>query len=225
MYQEKNQFNNQSQMMGQPIYQGQPQMMNQPNYQGQPQMMNQPNYQGQPQMMNQPNYQIPNQNYQIPNQAVANNMYARPMLNYASTGSRIGAYLLDSLIPFGVSILLFIIILVINLIIVANNGAVSPFLTFIQYCLTIIITFCGIFFYRGLTDAKGSSIGRKATKTIVVHEDGSPITTGQSFLRQFVKSLLDGTGVIPLINVILLFTDAKKQTLVDKIMKTVVIYK
>lgn len=182
-------------------------------------------FNNQPQMMNQINYQRQNQNFQIPNPAAGNNMFVRPMFNYASAGSRIGAFLLDSLIPFVAAIILFIMIFIIEIIIMAYGGADSSFLTFIQYCLTIIISFCGIFFYRGLTDAKGRSIGRKATKTIVVHEDGSSITTGQSFLRQFIKCLLDGTGVIPLINVILLFTDGKRQTLVDKIMKTVVIYK
>ncbi len=177
---------------------------------------NQFSYQGQQQMMNQQYYQ---------NQMSYNNMYSFSKLNYASAGARIGAYLLDSLIPFIVAMILFAIIIVINLIGVANGGAASSILMFIQYTFSVIISLCGIYFYRGLTDAKGSSIGRKVTKTIVVNENGTPITIGQAFLRQFIRSLLDGTGIIPIINVILLFTDAKKQTVIDKIMKTVVIYK
>ena len=70
-------------------------------------------------------------------------------------------------------------------------------------------------------------MGRKVTKTILVNEDGSEVSVGISFLRQILKALLSSVscGITFIVDFILVISDKKNQTLADKILKTVVVYK
>ena len=146
-------------------------------------------------------------------------------LRYAGFGVRLGAYLLDILALIGKAALAFVILTLLNVIINLITGQRIEFLGTLRIILPILIIYLGIFVYRGRKDSKGSTFGRKKTNIIVLNEDGTNITTGKSFLRQLLCILLNGTGILTIINIILILTDEKKQTIADKILKTVVVYK
>ena len=145
-------------------------------------------------------------------------------LRYAGFGSRLGAYLIDGLVLFVIAAILFAI-LVFSSIFLKPTGGMKVVVLFLQYVLTILICLLGMPLYRGIKDPKGKTLGRKVTKTILVNEDGSEVSVGMSFLRQLLRSLISSVGITVIVDFILILTDEKSQTLADKILKTVVVYK
>ncbi len=142
---------------------------------------------------------------------------------YAGFGARAGAYLLDSMIMIFLGCIIFVIFFVIRTL--ANNetikSVISIFVLFVPY---FVILF-GILLYRGIKDPEGKTLGRKVTKTIVINENGTMLKVSTSILRQFLSGIINGTLILFVVNVILILSDSKHQTLTDKIMKTVVVYK
>ena len=159
-----------------------------------------------------------------PNNAVQNiNQNNNNVVKYASFGSRAGAYLLDSLMLGLLASVMFVVFTILRMFI--SNETVSSTVLLLQVAVPWMIILFGTIFYRGLKDPEGKTLGRKVTKIIVVKENGSKLEVSASVLRQFLSCIINGTGFLFLVNVILLFSDSKRQTLTDKIMKTVVVYK
>ena len=146
-------------------------------------------------------------------------------LEYAGFGTRLAAYLFDVLAIMGKAILAFLVatLLVIGLKMAA--GIDSAALKVIQYFLPMFVCIFGMFFYRGRKDPKGKTLGRKITRTVVVKEDGSEISKGLSFLRQFLQTIFTGTFILLVINIVLIIADKEKQSLTDKVLGTVVVFK
>jgi uncharacterized RDD family membrane protein YckC len=131
--------------------------------------------------------------------------------SYASWGARVGAYLIDSLIA-GVPYLIFVGIGA------AIGGSFGTVLTVVGALLAFGISVYNRWILAGQT---GQSYGRKALGIRLVGEQtGQPIGGGMAFVRDiahFVDSLICYIGwLFPL-------WDDKKQTIGDKIVKTVVV--
>lgn len=166
---------------------------------------------------------------QGPTQTSANNVQTSE-LNIASSGSRIGATLLDGLVIGGISILLFILPLIIRLLChsytnLQDDSIIMSLLSTIQFIIPMMLIFFGMILYRGIKDPTGATLGRKTTHTTVVKNDGSNISTGLSFARQFVGAIINFTEIGLLVNFIMILADEKHQTLTDKIFNTYVIKK
>ena len=146
-------------------------------------------------------------------------------LEYAGFGTRLAAYLFDVLAIMGKAIIAFVLLIFIGIGIHAATGSNSNVIKAIQYFLPIFICIFGMFFYRGRKDPEGRTLGRKITKTVVLKEDGSKISKGTSFLRQFLQTVFTGTFILLVINIVLMLADKKKQSLTDKVLGTVVVYK
>ena len=131
--------------------------------------------------------------------------------------------MLDSMIMIFLGCIIFVIFFVIRTLV--NNetikSVISIFVLFVPY---FVILF-GILLYRGIKDPEGKTLGRKVTKTVVINENGTMLKVSTSILRQFLSGIINGTLILFVVNVILILSDSKHQTLTDKIMKTVVVYK
>ncbi len=137
-------------------------------------------------------------------------MYAQPPL--AGWGSRLGAILVDQLIIAGVP---YLILFGIGS---AIGGGTGTFFTFLGGLWMLFTSIYNRWYLSGKT---GQSWGRKALGIRLIGEQtGRPIGGGMAFIRDiahFVDSIICYIGwLFPL-------WDAKKQTLADKIVKTVVI--
>lgn len=135
--------------------------------------------------------------------------------SYASWGRRVGAYLVDSLTTLPTSLLATVL---------GSDGTDANGLPvynmwyYIFTLLTVAIWGYNRWYQAGKT---GQSWGRKALGIRMVSEaTGQPIGPGMAFVRDLahiVDSIICGIGYLfPL-------WDAKKQTIADKLVKTVVI--
>ncbi|MGI5242517.1 RDD family protein [Dactylosporangium sp. CA-139066] len=126
-------------------------------------------------------------------------------MNYANWIQRVGAYIVD-IIPFAV-------IAGIGGAVDSNQGAVF----WIFYLIGIVY----LAFNRWYLGGQGASIGKKALGLrLIAEQTGQPLGMGMAFLRDlchFVDSIICYIGwLFPL-------WDAKRQTIADKIVKSVVL--
>ncbi|AGZ41717.1 RDD family protein [Actinoplanes friuliensis] len=140
---------------------------------------------------------------------------AAPAVNYASWVQRVGGYLIDMLCvaPFS--------ILAVTLGRDTDEATGLPTfnaLYFVFVLLALVVSGYNRWFQAGKT---GQSWGRKALGIRLVSEQtGQPIGAGMAFVRDlahFIDSIICYIGwLFPL-------WDAKKQTIADKLIKTVVV--
>jgi uncharacterized RDD family membrane protein YckC len=131
--------------------------------------------------------------------------------NYADWITRVGAYLIDYA-PVVVVWVLFAII----------AGAIgSAVFTVILYLLAAIGTIGYWVYNRWILGGQGQTLGKKQLKIKLVSEEtGEPIGTLNAFIRD-ICHIVD--GIICDIGYLFPLWDPKRQTLADKIMKTVVV--
>ncbi|GGN82671.1 hypothetical protein GCM10010112_60300 [Actinoplanes lobatus] len=139
--------------------------------------------------------------------------YGGPAVNYANWGQRVGAYLIDGIItaPFGI------------LASTLGQGTdenglptVNAFYWIFQL-LAFVVSGYNRWYLAGKT---GQSWGKKALGlTLVDVNSGQPIGAGKAFLRDLAH-IID--GLICLIGYLFPLWDAKRQTIADKIVSTVV---
>ncbi len=91
-------------------------------------------------------------------------------------------------------------------------------LSLLLNCLWTIAFFA---YYILLEGNSGQTLGKKVVKIKVVKEDGSPITMGDSVIRNLLR-IVDGL-VFYLVGAILVWSNPAKQRLGDKLAKTKVI--
>ena len=99
----------------------------------------------------------------------------------------------------------------------------STVLDIIRYIIFIMICSCGYLVYRAANEKNGNTIGRRATKTLVLDEKNNSITISTSILRTLVGYIISTTGIGNIINLILLCTDKERRSIEDRIFKTKVI--
>jgi uncharacterized RDD family membrane protein YckC len=150
-----------------------------------------------------------------PNEAFSTQAYGAPAVNYAPWLSRVGNYLIDGLVtaPFALLAVLF----------GRGTDAETGLPTFnALYWVFVLLGIALSGYNRWYLGGKtGQSWGRKALGIRLVGEQtGQPIGVGMAFARDLahiVDSIICNIGFLfPL-------WDAKKQTLADKIVKTVVV--
>lgn len=141
--------------------------------------------------------------------------YAAPSVDYASWISRVGAYLIDALIVAPFSVL--------ALVLGRGTDEVTGLPTF--NALYFVFTLLGLIvsgynrWYQG--GKTGQSWGRKALGIRLVGEQtGQPIGPGMAFVRDLAHVV---DALICYIGFLFPLWDAKKQTLADKIVKTLVV--
>jgi|ERR1017187_4742286 uncharacterized RDD family membrane protein YckC len=126
-----------------------------------------------------------------------------PASQYSDWIHRVGAYLID-FIPYG--ILIFI---------GAITGHTSIYLLFVLIGLGYVV------YNRWILGGQGQTIGKKALGMKLLSEQtGQPIGTLNAFLRDICHFV---DGIICYVGYLFPLWDAKRQTLADKIMKTVVV--
>jgi uncharacterized RDD family membrane protein YckC len=138
-------------------------------------------------------------------------------LDYAPSGTRVGAYILDAIILFAFNMGFGFIIGLVS----ATSGAGSPaqLLPILLVFVELLIAVC----YEGIMVGKyGGTLGKLALKIKVVNADGSPVGYGRAFGRYFAKLL---SGMICLIGFIIAFFDKEKRALHDRICNTRVVMK
>ena len=92
----------------------------------------------------------------------------------------------------------------------------------INIFIIIALTF-GYLVYRTINEKTGNTIGRKATRTLVLDDEYEKIKVSTSLLRTLITSIINGTGIGFVVNIILMSTDKEKKGIQDKIFKTMVI--
>ncbi|MGI5212895.1 RDD family protein [Plantactinospora sp. CA-290183] len=138
-------------------------------------------------------------------------------MNYASWGIRVGANLIDGLVllPFAILAGVFA-----GFSMDAETGQVSnpnP-LYYVFILLMFLLNAYNRWYLAGKT---GQSWGKKATGiSLVAEATGQPIGVGKAFLRELAHFV---DGIICYIGYLFPIWDAKKQTIGDKIMSTVVV--
>ena len=135
----------------------------------------------------------------------------------ASVFKRICADIIDQFI---VIILVCAVYIAVSMVFVFVN---SDVLRIIINIVAIIALSFGNILYRTYNERTGNTIGRKATKTLVLNNEHDQIEVTTALLRTLVASIINGTGIGFIVNVILISTDKDKKGLEDKIFNTEVI--
>jgi uncharacterized RDD family membrane protein YckC len=126
-----------------------------------------------------------------------------PASQYSDWIHRVGSYLID-IIPYAAIIFI---------------GAITGSTTI--YYLFLLIALGYLVYNRFILGGQGQSLGKKVVGTKLVSElTGQPIGTLNAFLRDICHFV---DGIICYVGFLFPLWDAKRQTLADKIMKTVVI--
>jgi uncharacterized RDD family membrane protein YckC len=136
------------------------------------------------------------------------------MMAYRGVGIRFVAVLIDSVI---LGIVFGILSAVSGGVDMAGGGATAKLNggpAFLFYVLALA-------YYVVLEKSWGATLGKKAVGIRVVQEDGSPITWGQSVLRNLLR-IIDGLFVY-LVGAIFVWTSDTKQRLGDRVAKTYVV--
>jgi uncharacterized RDD family membrane protein YckC len=134
-----------------------------------------------------------------------------PTYAYSDWITRVGAYLIDSVPVIAIWIVLGILAAIIN------SAAVAILLYLVAAAGTVAFQV----YNRWILGGQGQSLGKKALGMMLLSEEtGQPIGTLNAFLRDichFVDAIICYVGFLfPL-------WDAKRQTIADKIMRTVVV--
>lgn len=129
-------------------------------------------------------------------------------IQLASLGSRIGAYIIDTLIIF-----VLMIIIMIPIVAVQYDASLADLLG--------ILIFFGYFILLEGPLGKGRTIGKRVLKLRVVKKDQSMIGYGASFVRNILR-LIDGIFLY-IIGMILISSSDLNQRLGDRAVDTIVI--
>jgi uncharacterized RDD family membrane protein YckC len=134
-------------------------------------------------------------------------------MNLASWFQRVGAYLVDAIpsailaglaVAFGTT--------------TNDDGTKS---IGVMYYVFILLALGWVIYNRWILGGQGASIGKKALGLRLIKEEtGQPIGAGMAFLRD-IAHFVD--GIICYIGYLFPLWDAKRQTLADKIVKTLVV--
>jgi uncharacterized RDD family membrane protein YckC len=137
--------------------------------------------------------------------------YGAPVLQYASWIQRVGAYLLDAL--------LFVPFYIVALVVARTLENIAGILILlVVYLVAAVVVIYNRSFQGGRT---GQSWGKKVVGLRLVSEvTGQPIGAGMAFARD-IAHVFD--AVVCYVGFLFPLWDAKRQTLSDKIVKTVVI--
>jgi uncharacterized RDD family membrane protein YckC len=142
--------------------------------------------------------------------------YTPAAATYANWLQRVGAYLVDSIIagiPAGIGAAIFAA--------TSTNGKPSSAGTAIYIVLLLVSLGLSVYNRWILAGRTGQSWGKKALGIRLVGlETGQPIGGGMAFVRDLAH-IVD--GIICYIGFLFPLWDAKRQTLADKIVKTVVV--
>jgi uncharacterized RDD family membrane protein YckC len=144
---------------------------------------------------------------------------AAPALEYVGVGRRLVAVVIDGLI---LGVVNWLILLVFHSGTVTNvNGAMSYNASGPGVALAYIIP---LVYYIVLEAMMGGTLGKLALGIRVVKLDGSPISWGESVIRNLLR-IIDGIpAFIPyLLGAIFVWTSPTKQRLGDRVAKTVVV--
>jgi uncharacterized RDD family membrane protein YckC len=136
------------------------------------------------------------------------------LMAYRGVGIRFVAVLIDSVI---LGIVFGILSAVSGGVDMAGGGATAK-LNGGPALLFYVLAFA---YYVVLEKSWGATLGKKAVGIRVVQEDGSPITWGQSVLRNLLR-IIDGLFVY-LVGAIFVWTSDTKQRLGDRVAKTYVV--
>ncbi len=145
---------------------------------------------------------------------------------YAHWGLRLGAYVLDGLIAFGVMLPLYLVGFVFLSIDTDPYGEVEggPLtIVGVLFCFASLALYIGFLFWNfGIRQGRtGQSLGKQVLSIRVVRNDGLPLGTWLSIGRLLLFSVL--TSCTCYINALWPLWDERKQALHDKVVDTVVI--
>jgi uncharacterized RDD family membrane protein YckC len=179
-----------------------------------------------------PGYQPPPPpGYQPPQQPYGATPQASPWGEYASWWSRVGAAILDSLI----TLLVICLPLIVGAIIAFKDAETDPITDEITggvEPLGIVIMVLGGLLYIGFeiwnrgirVGTKGQSLGKQVVGIRVAKDaDGQLLGAGGGFLRWLMTFVLSLVSCVGLLDVLWPLWDAKKQTLHDKVVGSVVL--
>ena len=134
-----------------------------------------------------------------------------PAYQYSEWITRVGAYLID-----GAPVLVGWIVLVILAVAVGNTV-----FTVLLYLILVAGSIAWGVYNRWILGGQGQTLGKKQLNIMLVSEQtGQPIGTLNAFLRDICHFV---DGIICYVGYLFPLWDAKRQTLADKIMGTVVI--
>ena len=134
-----------------------------------------------------------------------------PPVAYSDWITRVGAYLIDAAPIIGGYIVAAI------LAVIVHSGGFAVFL----YFLVVAGGLGWTVYNRWIMGGQGQSLGKRVLKVRLVSEEtGQPVGTLNAFIRD-IAHIVD--SIICDIGYLFPLWDAKRQTLADKIMKTVVI--
>jgi uncharacterized RDD family membrane protein YckC len=146
----------------------------------------------------------------------------RPLAEY---GDRVIAYLIDALIAFALTIPGTLMVILATAPAWDGNGTANGGLIFLGVLLILLGSLVAIWNQGWTQGATGQSWGKRARRIRLVAEmGGSPIGGGLGLVRYLIRNILSGiTGVYWLVTVLFPLWDDKRQTLEDKMLKTVVV--
>ena len=142
-------------------------------------------------------------------------------VEYANFGKRLGAYLLDSLLMFGIAILLFLVMTIL-IFILGILGVDNIFGLRFLYFIIYLLIFFGQPFYCVIAEngKKKRTWGKRVMGIIVKNENNEPMSWGKSLLRCALKLVIPFGSFISMITIL---ATQKKQALHDMILSQVVV--
>ncbi len=142
-------------------------------------------------------------------------------VQYATTGSRILASIIDGVV---IAIPTFIISFIIGFITsaVSVNSADTTLATMISFITNLIVYVLTQIYYVYFIGSKGQTVGKMAMKIKVVKEDDNSVPGyGSAFLREVIGKLL--SSIVFSLGYFWMIWDVKKQGWHDKIAHTIVV--
>lgn len=127
-----------------------------------------------------------------------------PALQYVGVGTRFLAALIDGII-------IGIVAAILNVVLGAQQASISGSLTGVL----------AILYFIAMEATQGATVGKMALGLRVVKLDGSPISWGDSIIRNLLR-IIDGI-LAYLVGAIFIWTSPRKQRLGDRLAHTVVI--
>ena len=118
---------------------------------------------------------------------------------------RVGATLIDGIITGAIGSVLALA--------VGNSNAA-------RYTFDILI---GLIYTVALLGSRGRTVGNLAVGTAVVPVEGGRLSYGKAFVRWLIQAILEVTVIGGLLDVLWPLWDARKQTLHDKVVSTLVV--
>jgi len=156
---------------------------------------------------------------------------ASPPRLLATPWRRLGARVLDGLILAALELPLLLIFVLPHIHVNNTNGTTTVSGASIPGGLVVLFALVSAAYEIGMVAVKGATLGKMIVGIRVEQEDGSAVHWGAATMRWFLVSgiflipvlgPLAGFGVF-LVSVVLIFVDARRQTVWDKAARTIVI--